>query len=90
MYREAIYNEISKKGERKKSQAKNLNLKNLAKQISKTKEKEQPSLGNKSTKTSEVKKISFNFKNQKKKRKISKDEKIKKKKVSSKKRRESR
>jgi nucleotidyltransferase/DNA polymerase involved in DNA repair len=56
VYREAIYNEIASKLQKQRSRSKNLALKNLSKQVNKVKTSEQPSIGNKSTKTSEVRK----------------------------------
>ena len=69
MYREAIYNEISSKVEKKRSNSRNLNLKNLTKQYSKSKGNGQPSLGNKYTKTSEVNDRNFLIKESSKKKK---------------------
>ena len=55
MYREAIYSEISKNLKRQKSQSRELNLPELKKQQSKVKKsKGEESIGNKSTKATEV------------------------------------
>jgi hypothetical protein len=62
VYREAIYNEIASNLKKQRSRSRNLNIKNLSKQVKKVKS-EQPSIGNKSTKTSEVRnrKLFFKF-----------------------------